>query len=192
MYCECLLLCFSHLYTQRPHSDRVSLTKVTDAFGDDVEDETEDSQADTAKPTNVEKSENVGVPTSGSRLELIKQEMTKQIRTSKRLILKIHPPILLGALGGEWPKSRNFPWITMPTTLANLGIICENYPESVAFPGDKPLTAAKSKGISDLSQSELGILIAAFQDPNHPLRFKLAKKNQRRGKYLFLVMENLL
>jgi hypothetical protein len=74
----------------------------------------------------------------------------------------------------------------MPLILANLGIVCVNYPIGVAFPGDKRMTAAKSKGISDLTQSELVILAGSFQDAYLPLRFKLVTEDERRGKPLFL------
>lgn len=87
--------------------------------------------------------------------------------------------LLPEALGGRWPKPKNFPWATMGSILASCGIVCENYPIGVAFPGDKRTTAAKSKGISDLTKHELALLVHALDDHDYPLQFKLVKKDQK-------------
>jgi hypothetical protein len=59
----------------------------------------------------------------------------------------------------------------MPTILAENGIICENYPENVLFPGEKPAKAQKSKGINDLTKLDISRILEAFNDPNFPLVF---------------------
>ena len=60
----------------------------------------------------------------------------------------------------------------MPTILADNGIICENYPEDVPFPGEKPMKVQKSKGVNDLSKLDISCILEAFEDPNYPLAFK--------------------
>jgi hypothetical protein len=64
----------------------------------------------------------------------------------------------------------------MPDILANHGLVCINYPEYVLLPGEKRESEIlgkekRSKGISDLTLQELGILTRAFDDPVYPLHF---------------------
>jgi hypothetical protein len=67
----------------------------------------------------------------------------------------------------------------MPTILADKGIICENYPEGVPFPGEKPAKAQKSKGVNDLSKLDVSRILDAFEDPYYPLVLKKAPADQK-------------
>jgi len=67
----------------------------------------------------------------------------------------------------------------MPTILAENGIICENYPDSVPFPGEKPAKAQKSKGVNDLSKLDVSCILEAFEDPHLPLTFKKVPADKR-------------
>jgi hypothetical protein len=56
----------------------------------------------------------------------------------------------------DWPQKKNqFPGLKLPDILANAGVILENYPHTVPFPGTKPTTKVNSKGINNLSKQEL-------------------------------------
>jgi hypothetical protein len=67
----------------------------------------------------------------------------------------------------------------MPAILAENGIICENYPDDLPFPGDKPTKAQKSKGVNDLSKIDISRILEAFEDPDYPLAFKRAPADKK-------------
>ncbi|KAI5981523.1 hypothetical protein EDD15DRAFT_2379435 [Pisolithus albus] len=68
--------------------------------------------------------------------------------------------------GCNWASGRLFPWKNLPKNLARSSVVCYNFPDNVLFPGEErhPHPKSGSKGISDLTLAECGILIAALTD----------------------------
>jgi hypothetical protein len=73
----------------------------------------------------------------------------------------------------------------MPEALAEGGVICINYPEGVLLPGElKPDGGdKKSKGINDLGNREIGVLLKSFDDGRLPIQF-LPDHERKGGQYV--------
>jgi hypothetical protein len=62
------------------------------------------------------------------------------------------------------------PWLTLPRHLAKSGLVIQNYPAGVRFPGNQH-SKKKSKGITDLNTIEQNLLLKSI---------KLTSKNRLR------------
>jgi len=69
-------------------------------------------------------------------------------------------------------KRNQFPWQKLPESLANEGIIIENYPHTIQLPGIKT-GKQTSKGINDLNKQEVKDLYEALGSKDFPLRFRV-------------------
>jgi hypothetical protein len=73
----------------------------------------------------------------------------------------------------------------MPEALAEGGVICINYPEGVLLPGEPKADNGdkKSKGINDLGNREIGVLLKSFDDERLPIQF-LPVQERKGGQYV--------
>ena len=72
-------------------------------------------------------------------------------------------------------KLNAFPWKLLPKSLAAAGVILNNLPEGIPFPGEKQ--KKRSKGLGDLSGIALKKIVDALCDPEaaYPMRFEVYK-----------------
>ena len=72
-------------------------------------------------------------------------------------------------------KLNAFPWKLLPKSLAAAGVILNNLPEGIPFPGEKQ--KKRSKGLGDLSGIALKKIVDALCDPDaaYPMRFEVYK-----------------
>ncbi|KAG1886337.1 uncharacterized protein F5891DRAFT_1201170 [Suillus fuscotomentosus] len=88
---------------------------------------------------------------SGSRedpLKWLKQELSRQV----------------GNLDGKFASFKNFPWIIMPSVLANENLCIKgSLAHKCLLPGEYHNIKSKSKGIRGLTQKEVSILVEALK-----------------------------
>ncbi|KAG1789413.1 uncharacterized protein HD556DRAFT_1447028 [Suillus plorans] len=84
----------------------------------------------------------------GDPLKWLKQELTRQVDN----------------LNGKFASFKNFPWIMMPSALANKNLCIKGYPaHKCLLPGEYHNMNSKSKGIRGLTQKEVGIIVEALK-----------------------------
>ncbi|KAG2096303.1 uncharacterized protein F5147DRAFT_778352 [Suillus discolor] len=123
--------------------NKTSMAVVENAFDDLPEDDKEASSrdADSIPSTEVEGRD--------ESLRWLKKEIAKQVTK----------------LGGKFASDKNFPWKTMPSTLASGGLNIEGYPAHMCLmPGEShDPTSKNNKGIGVLTFKEVAALVDAYK-----------------------------
>ncbi|KAG1840555.1 hypothetical protein C8R48DRAFT_781748 [Suillus tomentosus] len=123
--------------------NKTSMAVVENAFDDLPEDDEEASSrdADSIPSTEVEGRD--------ESLRWLKKEIAKQVTK----------------LGGKFASDKNFPWKTMPSTLASGGLNIEGYPAHMCLmPGEShDPTSKNNKGIGVLTFKEVAALVDAYK-----------------------------
>jgi hypothetical protein len=89
------------------------------------------------------------------------------------------------SFGCSWISSKLFPWKSLPKKLAESGVIVQGWPDGVLSLGEERTVNSsgkptRPKGISNLTLSEAGKIMSAFQDPS-PNRLRCEYHPEWRG-----------
>ncbi|KAH7918050.1 hypothetical protein BV22DRAFT_1134899 [Leucogyrophana mollusca] len=139
----------AHIY------NHASLESIKDEFR---EEDRGDSDDDT--PSKTENLSTISRPfAAASRAVTPTGSVSDSSYSSTISAIKREMDTKIKLIGGFLSTGKNFPWKTFLKTIAKQGFIIRNWPHLVAFPGDEPRAAAKSKGINDLHQDEQVALV---------------------------------